>query len=303
MKMDLNKLRYFQQIARMKSFTRAATELHVAQPALSKQMAKLEKEFGVKLFNRIGRKTELTDAGRILFYHINRTLDQFDRAKAEIRENSRLGRGELRLGSLNSISDYILPTILTNFVGQYPNIDVLLETGSLDTLTAQVLENKLEAAIVALPVIHSRLHTEIFFEEEFVLAVPVGHPWAKEEFIDLQQLDDKPLIIPPFRTWSRNFVGLVFEQHNIHFSIRAEIGSYPIIKQMISQGVEVGLVPEIVMEEPPPGTVMVRIKNRPLKRQIAWAYHEKRELSPVFKEFRSLTTRLYTTLRESELTN
>jgi DNA-binding transcriptional LysR family regulator len=293
--MDINKLHYFRQVARMKSFTRAATELHIAQPALSKQIAHLEQELGTRLFDRLGRHTELTQAGRILLYHVERTLDEIERAKESIGELLRLGRGEIRLGTLASVSDYVLPHILAEFLKRYPNIDVWVENGSLDELAAQVLENKLDAAIVALPVIHHRLRSEIIFEEEFVLAVPADHPWASKKSVDLAQLDGQSLIVPPFNSWSRDFVGLVCEQHNVHYRIRAEIRSFEMIKRLVAEGVEMGLVPEIIMNETPPEIVKVRINNPRLLRQIAWVYHEGRDLSHALNELRSLIANRFPT--------
>lgn len=284
--MDIEALRSFQRVARRRSFTQAAAELHVAQPALSKRIAHLEREVGSLLFQRLGRRIELTPAGRIFLEYVERTLDEIGRAQEAIGQLARMGRGEVRLGTVASVADHLLPPVLCDFLRAYPQIDVLVNTAGLDAVTDSVLAGEFDAAIVPLPAVHHRLKEEVLLEEEFVLAVPAGHPWAARRTVTFGELAGVELTVPPIGSWARDYFGPACRQTGVRFSVRAEVRSYKAIRTLVAAGVGVGLVPELVLPDDEGGIRRVRIVEPRVVREIAWVYPRGRILPRPLEELR-----------------
>lgn len=263
-------MRYFYWVAQEKSFTRAAEEIHVSQPSLSKQIAKLEAELGVRLLNRLGRRVELTRAGQILFEHAERILAEIDQAVKEIGAHLHAGRVEVRLGAVPTVSDYILPSILKAFLQRHPAVNVHVQTAATQQLVEALLAGQLDAAIVTLPVKHPRIRQEFVFDDEFVLTVPSDHPWSGREAVELAELSGQPLVVPPKGRWFDEVIEPACRKHNVRLWIRAETRNYEAIKELALSGVGLGLVTQVVMRRSPKDLRTVRIRHPRLTRRIAW---------------------------------
>ncbi|MUG72639.1 LysR family transcriptional regulator [Paenibacillus validus] len=176
--MELRQLQYALQIAIDKNFSRAAEKLHIAQPSLSQQLSKLEKEIGVLLFQRTTNSVEVTYAGSLFVEKAQKILDTVEQLKKEMEDISQMRKGRLVVGSLPITGAHVLPLVLPVFQERYPEIDVVLveeTTRNLEHLTAS---GQADISLLSLPLFDDALAYEPVIEEEIVLAVPPQHPLA-----------------------------------------------------------------------------------------------------------------------------
>jgi DNA-binding transcriptional LysR family regulator len=192
--MELRHLRYFVAVAEELHFRRAAERLHVAQPAVSEQVRKLEAELGVRLLDRNHRSVSLTGAGAAMLDEARRVLQQADVAQRAAREASDRALGRLRLGYLPDALPVTVPRLLRRFSEAAPGIRVTVETGSARPLLEGVREGRIDVAVACLPAPVAGLRVVGIGEEGIVAAVPEGHLCANDPQITLGGLERTPLV-------------------------------------------------------------------------------------------------------------
>jgi DNA-binding transcriptional LysR family regulator len=192
--MELRHLRYFVAVAEELHFRHAAERLHVAQPAVSDQIRKLEVEIGVRLLARDQRSVALTPAGAAMLEEARRVLRQADDAQRAAREAHEGALGRLRLGYVPDALPAVVPRRLRRFAAQVPGIDVTLEPGRSLRLLEDVRARRLDLAVVCLPAPVRDLHVVTIARDTAVAAVPDGHPCAGEAQIALAWLESTRLI-------------------------------------------------------------------------------------------------------------
>jgi DNA-binding transcriptional LysR family regulator len=192
--MELRHLRCFVAVAEELHFRRAAERLHVAQPAVSQQVRKLEAELGVRLLDRDQRSVSLTDAGAAMLDEARRVLVQADAAQRAARRAGERATGRLRIGYLPDALPVTVPRLLRRFSAQAPGIRVSLETGAARPLLDSVREGRIDVAVACLPAPVSGLRVVTIGEEGTVAAVPEDHPCANSAEIDLSCLERTALV-------------------------------------------------------------------------------------------------------------
>jgi DNA-binding transcriptional LysR family regulator len=195
--MELRHLRYFVAVAEELHFRRAAERLHVAQPAVSEQVRKLEDELGVRLLNRTQRSVSLTDAGSAMLQEARRVLVQAERAIAAARDTRSSSEMRLRVGYLADALPAVVPRALQELRRTMPNVQVLLETGASRKLIEELRAGHLDAAVVSLPAPTAGLQRTVLGDQSAVVAVPVMHSHATENSIDLGLLAPERLVLLP----------------------------------------------------------------------------------------------------------
>src|SRR5919206_4359130 len=177
--MELRQLLYFERVAELGSFTRAAQSLHLVQPALSQQVAALEREVGLPLFHRQARGVRLTEAGERLLPYARRVLGEVGRAQQALGQMRELRTGRVVFGLTPSATLSLLPEILERFRALYPAVEVQVVEEMTDALVEQLLDGRLDLAIVSFPVEDPRAETRPLFEEQLALVVPPNHRLAQ----------------------------------------------------------------------------------------------------------------------------
>ncbi len=173
--MEFRQLQYAMQIAADKNFSRAAEKLHIAQPSLSQQLSKLEKELGVLLFQRNTNAVEITHAGTLFMEKANKIIDMVEQLKKEMDDISQMRKGKLVVGSLPITGSHILPIVLPVFQAKYPEIEIVLveeTTANLERLTSN---GQTDVCILSLPIHEPSLIYKTIIQEEICLAVPQQH--------------------------------------------------------------------------------------------------------------------------------
>jgi len=191
--LDFQSLEQFIVLARAKNFTRAAAELNLSQSALSRAIQKLEDQLGQPLFERKPREVVLTDLGELLLERAKKILKLVEDTFSELSEAGR--RGRVRLGAIPTIAPYFLPSLLGSFAPKYPDISIIVQEDTTETLIKNCNHGDIDLAIVALPIIAKQLEIEPLFSEELLLVLPTGHPLAKEETIMVKAVDGYPFVM------------------------------------------------------------------------------------------------------------
>ncbi|MES2507689.1 MAG: LysR family transcriptional regulator [Verrucomicrobiota bacterium] len=191
--LDIQSLEQFVVLARTKNFTRAGEELNLSQSALSRSIQKLEDQLGQPLFERKPREVVLTDLGELLLERAKKILKLVEDTFSELSEAGR--RGRVRLGAIPTIAPYFLPSLLGSFAEKHPDISVIVQEDTTETLIKSCSHGDIDLAIVALPIIAKYLEVEPLFTEELLLVLPAGHPLAREESIGVASVDGYPFVM------------------------------------------------------------------------------------------------------------
>jgi LysR family hydrogen peroxide-inducible transcriptional activator len=191
--MDLDQLRYFLRVAERQNFTRAAEELGISQPALSRSIQKLEEELGQPVLERKTRSVSLTDAGVLLQSRAQQALTILEDTKAEITDDGQTGR--LRVGAIPTIAPYYLPEILRSFSSEFPKATLVVQEITTDSLLKSCTQGEVDLAIMALPVPGKYLEVEELFEEELLLVLPPDHPLVKKDKVRLSDIEPYPFVL------------------------------------------------------------------------------------------------------------
>src|SRR5215831_21145466 len=176
--MEVHQLTYFESVSRHLHFTRAAEELHVAQPSVSQQIRKLETELGAPLFHRMKRHVALTEAGKSFLPHARAVLQRLEEARLEVQELSGMRKGSLAVGAPPSVGTHLLPRALAGFSQVHPGINLSFREAGSRTLLKLLEDGELDLAVVIQPIRHAVLETQPLLEEELLLAMPCTHPLA-----------------------------------------------------------------------------------------------------------------------------
>ncbi|MCA9200366.1 MAG: LysR family transcriptional regulator [Planctomycetales bacterium] len=191
--MELDQLRYFLRVAERGNFTRAAEDLMISQPALSRSIQKLEEELGQPVFERMSRSVSLTDAGTLLQARAQRVLSILEDTKAEITDDGKSGR--IRVGAIPTIAPFFLPDILRQFAKEFPRATVIVQENTTDNLIASCTQGEIDLAIVVLPIPAKYLDVEELFEEELFLVLPLEHPLVEKRTIRLSDVKPLPFVL------------------------------------------------------------------------------------------------------------
>lgn len=190
---EFQALEQFVALARTKNFTRAAEELHLSQSALSRSIQKLEDQLGKPLFERKPREVILTGVGEVLHERAKEILKLVDETFSELSEAGR--RSRIRLGAIPTIAPYFLPKLLGQFAEKHPDISVMVQEDTTDSLIKSCRHGEIDLAIVAQPIIAKDLEVEPLFTEELLLVLPMGHPLAKQSSVEVDAVDSYPFVM------------------------------------------------------------------------------------------------------------
>jgi len=255
--MELSHIRYFVVAAEELHFGRAAKRLHITQPSLSKRVAKLEEELGVKLFHRTRREVKLTEAGRAFLEGARRVLEDARGATEEARKAARGELGRLEVGFFSPAIYGILPEILKIYHERFPEVRVTLHEWTTSVQLERLREGKIEIGFMRAPVEGEEFVTEHIFFEPVVAALPEGHPQARREVIPTVELAGEPFIMVPREKEPNSFDRYVSICQRAGFSprITQEVFEIHAIVGLVATGMGVAFVPGSVGSLRRPGVV------------------------------------------------
>ena len=282
--MNLNQLRVFFVVARENNFTRGAHLLNITQPAASIRIRQLESEYGTQLFERVGRKVVLTDAGETLFGYAQRIFSLVEEAEHALENARDLKSGQLKIGAGHTVVDFISP-ILNRFKIAYPGVVVRVILGNSQKVLDDVLKRRVDVGILAKPQTPRGLASIPFFRESLVLVLSRGHPWQNQQTVDLKAVHGKPLIVREPGSGTRALIEAALQDVGAVPHIAMELPTNEAIKKAVASGIGIALMPRSVVQREINSRrlVAIRIRNHPLIMDINWSYLQDREDSRILR--------------------
>ena len=234
-RVTLRQLRAFEAVARLRSFSRAAEELHITQPAVSKQIRLLNDEIGLPLLEQIGKKVFLTEAGEELFTTCADWLETWGRFEQSIANLKGLKQGRLKIATVTT-AKYFMPRVLGPFCAEYPGIDVAMEVINRDRLLDRLSRNQDDLYVMGVPPDDRGIESEPLIHNELVVLAPASHPLAGREKIPFRDLGAHRFLSREQGSGTRITVERIFGENGVPFDVRMELGSNEAIKQAVAGG-------------------------------------------------------------------
>ncbi len=255
--MNFDWLTTFLEVARQKSFSRAAEKLHVTQPSISAQIRALESHLGQRLLDRGGGKVTLTAAGKAFQPFAEQSLIQLKQVRLTLADMERTPRGSLTISANDSTALYVLPVLIGKFKKQYPKVALNIVRAERSKTLELVLSREVEFGIVSLPVRDPRLHVELIHEDRLVLVVPAGHPLTLLERPTLSDAAKHEFLVPK-EGRRRELIDHLFIQNKTARRIAMELDSSELLKRLIVAGLGISFMPRInVVDELKQGLVQI----------------------------------------------
>ncbi|QES44700.1 LysR family transcriptional regulator [Streptomyces venezuelae] len=240
--MDLLQLRYFQAVARYEHISRAAEELHVAQPSLSRTIARLEAELGTPLFDRQGRRIRLNQYGVVFLHHVDRALSELDDARRVLSDARDTAFGRVSVASETLLT---ITHLLGSFRAAYPRADVRLFQSNAEEMDRQLRAREVDFCVASQPLTGTNLEAIELAREEVLLAVPRGHWLDGQESVTIREIATEPFVTTRIGQWQRMLLDRLFASEGLTPMISCEGDEPGASQDMISAGLGIGLIPAI----------------------------------------------------------
>ncbi|WP_373546254.1 LysR substrate-binding domain-containing protein [Chamaesiphon sp.] len=282
----LHQLKVFETVARLTSITRAAEELSLTQPTVSMQIKQLTQNIGVPLFEQIGKKLYLTQAGQELVITCREIFNQLARFEMKIGDFQGMKQGKLRLATITT-TKYFMPRAIAPFCQLYPGVDVALEITNHERVLERLNENLDDLYIISK--VPDRLDVALhpFLENPLVVIAPKNHPLAQQKNIPITKLHNEQFIMRERGSGTRAAVEQLFAKHGVSVKVRLELGGNEAIKQAIGVGLGISVLsqhtftPEAAMS----GLTILDVQHFPIERHWYVVYPADKQLSILASTF------------------
>jgi len=287
MNVSLRQLRVFEAVARLSSYTRAAEELHLTQPAVSMQVRQLEDEVGLPLFERLGKQIRLTEAGREVFDYsrsINLSLQEMEEVVESLKGVS---RGRLSVAVASTVN-YFAPRLLAVFHQRYPGIGLRLDVTNRERLVQQLQANTVDMVLMGQPPEDIDVESEAFMDNPLVVVAPPEHPLAGKEHIGLRRVANEVFVMRESGSGTRQAMERFFSERGIAVHYGMQMTRNEAIKQAVRAGLGLSVVSlhTVELELETGRLVILDVEGFPLERQWHLVFRRGRRLSPAARAFR-----------------
>ncbi len=286
MHISLRQLELFASVARNESFSRAAEEMHLTQPAVSVQIKNLEDSVGVPLFEYIGRKFFLTEAGRELYAASNTVFESLERFEMLVSDSKGLKQGKLKL-AVTTTAKYFIPRILGAFCERYPGVDAALKVTNREGVLARIEENADDLYVMGQPPEELNVKATPFMENELVVIARRDHPLVGKKRIPLARLAEEPFLMREPTSGTRMALERLLAERGIHARTRMELGSNEAIKQGVLGGLGIAVLSghSLAFDASDSDIAVLDVAHFPIKRHWYVVHPAEKRLSVVAGTF------------------
>ena len=287
MNITFRQLRLVLALADTGSVSAAARAMHVTQPTASMQLKEIARVVGLPLFELVGRKLRLTDAGRELAATARALAQTWDAFEQHVDALKGLARGRLRV-SVVSTAQYFMPRLLGSFCNRHPAIDVALEVLNRDGVVQRLRENRDDLYIMSMPPADLALGDEVFMPNPIVLIAPTADPLARRRKVPLRELAGHRFILREQGSGTRMTADRFFRRMKFRPQLRLELGSNEAVKEAVAGGLGVGVVSRHALHglQKEHGVSVVDVEGFPLASSWHIVHPAGRKLSPLALAFR-----------------
>ena len=289
--LDSRQILAFATLARRGSFTQAAKDLFLTQSAVSHTIKTLERDTGTQLFDRIGKKVHLTQAGEQLLPHVERILREMQDARTALGELQNWGQGRLRVGASTTACHHILPTVLREFKQSFPKCVIKIESGDHLRQMDLLRSNQVDIALtLESEAVSADMEFRPLFSDELSFLVAPMHPWAAKKRAPREEIQAETLVLYNKSSYTFRLIDRYFRDEGIALQNVIELGSMEAIKELVKIGIGAGvLAPWIAREELASGTlVALPLGKKKLKRRWGVSFLKGRRLPLAEETFAGL---------------
>jgi len=289
--MEWLQLKYFQTVARLEHMTQAAERLQIAQPSLSKTIARLEEAVGVPLFDRQGRQIRLNQFGRIYLERVDRAFLELEEGERQIREMAGLNRGSIKLGvSITSV----LPELIGTFIQRHPSVHFRQTLGPTAEVIKRLEDGDIDLCVSSIRDDRPDLEWQELMTEKVWIAAGPGHRLSSRDSIALEELADEPFISMNCGFSFRDLMDELCLQANFQPNITFEVDEPEGISRLVGQGLGVAFLPELAFKTRSRAQLKkLRIDNIDFRRTTWIAWSKRHYLSLAAQEFREYIIESY----------
>jgi DNA-binding transcriptional LysR family regulator len=289
---DLRALEVFCRIMELRSFSRAAEAVLLTQPTVSGHIKALEEELGLRLFDRAGKSVSPTRAGELLHGYARRILVLREEAQQAISEHKGGLKGHLAVGGSSIPGAYILPTLLATFKRDHPEVTIGLHVSGSRDIVRSVIEGAAEVGMVGARFEEGRVQYDPFTQDELVLAVAAGHPWAHRSTVRPTELAEQEFVMRERGSGTRKVMEEVFTRHDLvpgDLRVALEVTGNEAVRQAVKAGAGVTVISRRAIEDDVRCKMLValRLQGLRLVRDVFLVTHKSRSRSPLGKAFLS----------------
>ena len=280
----------------MLSFTRAAESLNLTQPGISKHIKELEECYGTRLFDRLGKKVVLTQAGEVLFQATGAMFEILAQSGNRIRDLKNLQYGVLKIGASMTIGTYLLPNLLATFKTAYPCVEIVTDISHSHLIEKQVLNNSLEIGIVGHQPENRSLSTTLFRKDILLLVVSNKHPWAlRKKPVSLVELSDQTFLLSREGSGTRDNILSFLAGSHITLHHAMEFGTTEGVKRAVEANLGISILSRhVVAKELASKTLRkISMEGPPLVRTFYLIHHRDRYLSAAARSFIKIADKRY----------
>jgi len=287
--MTLAQLRTFCTVARLNSFSRAAEQLHLTQPAVSAQVVALEDSLKVKLFDRVGKKVSLSESGRIALAAAEEILGRVALLQTELADLRELRAGRVAIGASQVVGSYLLPEVLAHFRTRYPGIEIDVRVEQTKRVVQMLVEGGLDVGLVGegAPIRDERVAVKPVVRDELVLIVPANHVFAQMRSVPPASLKQMPFVLPRRDSASAESLMEQLSAAGIEPDSVMELGNIGAVKRAVEAGLGISVVSRLaVAHELRDGRLRsVKVRGMKLERQISLCWHHGKPFSKATEAF------------------
>jgi DNA-binding transcriptional LysR family regulator len=289
-----NQLRTFLTVARRLSFTRAAEELHLTQPAVSAHIRKLERALGGALFEQIGRRVGLTETGQIVYRYAERMLALEEELRAEIADVQEVCQGSLAIGTSTTIGISALPDLLRQYRQAHPLVRLQVRIGNYPEVVHWLLDGHLDVGLMSNYAPDQRLDDRLIgtpvLDDHLVLVVDPGHRWANRPSVGPEDLAGEPFVLPGAGSQLRQRVVDLLDPFGVILDVVAESNSLIAIARLVETGIGVSLISRLaVADELAHGRLCeVPLRDVDAPRPVFLLIHRDKHRTPAIRAFQAL---------------
>ncbi len=284
--MDISNLNAFIQVAETGSFSAAANQLHITQPAVSKRISALESQLNTRLIDRIGRKVALTPAGATLLPRARSIISDLEDAKRSLDNLSGDVTGRLNLAISHHLGLHRLPPILREFSQRYPNVTLDIQFLDSEVAYEAVAQGKIELAVITLTEqVSDNIHAKTIWKDPLAFVASTSHPLAQQNRLTLKMLSEHDAILPELNTFTGTITKRLFNDKKLPLNVGMTTNYLETIGMMVSLGLGWSVLPITLLNEQ---LCELKVGNIQLERELGAIHHTERTLSNAAKAMLSL---------------
>ena len=285
------RLQVFHTVAKLLSFTKAAEQLHMTQPAVTFQVRQLEEQFNTRLFDRTHNRISLTEAGELVYRHAERIFELYAQMENEVRSLTGEVSGALMIGASTTVAEYMLPVLLGDFRAKYPDVNIQLKVSNSDGIVSMVENNTIDLGVVEAPVSNRNLAVEECRHDRLVLIIHPTHPLAGQKRVNPKAVTEHPFICREEGSGTREVISEWLTESGLpanSLKLSMELGSPEAIKGAVAAGMGISILSRVtILKELQLGMLKEVELDPPLERPFSFVHQKQKFRARAMEELLS----------------